>query len=112
MRLFPGIARDTRILLADQPVDDAQRQNSRRESEQFNGSHIMQIQQDEFAGNRQEGDQDDGPYPDDVLMLGKNDQQGVFELKRDDNSKDRAKNRLEDRLVDRIDSDIDDQMPY
>jgi hypothetical protein len=42
MRLFPGIARDTRILLADQPVDDAQRQNSRRESEQFHGSHIMQ----------------------------------------------------------------------
>ncbi len=71
----------------------------------------MQIQQDEFAGNRQEGDQDDGSHPDDVLMLGKNDQQGVFELKSDDNSKDRAKNCLKDRLIDRIDPDIDDQMP-
>lgn len=45
-------------------------------------------------------------------MLGQNDQQGVFELKSDDDGKDRAKNRLEDRLVDRIDSDIDNQMPY
>jgi len=71
------------VALAHQPVSDPERQGDGRQRQQLLGGGHLQVEDDELARQRQQGDQQDDLGLDDALLAGDDVLQGVVERQRD-----------------------------
>ena len=89
--------------IADQPKYDPK--SERRSGKRRNGAWrgLIEIENDESANQGEQRDQDNGAHLDDGAAMMFDDQQGVFEFKRDEHREHHAKEALKGLRIARID---------
>lgn len=90
------------VAAPNEPVGQAQRQCGTRQRKQLGRADGLQIEQDEFPGQRQECNQQYHRRLDDTLLARNHVLQRVVEFERNQQRHDFAEDRLENRMVQRV----------
>ncbi len=78
-----------------QPVDDAQSQNGGGQGRQGQWRHPFDVEDDQFAGQRHQGDQDQGLHPDDAFPASGHLDDGMLEFHGDQHRHDHSEQAFE-----------------